>query len=627
MKYGITKKTEKQIYSLNVFEGVDFSKASANVESYRSPNAVNMIRDEVGKVRKRMGYHKILEYLENDKPLPVYGTFLLSDGMIVHAGKYLYKETYSDGAYTRTQLYSDMNEKASSFWQHQSKIYILDGKTFLVTDGKTCEPVSKSAYVPLIKIAGTPSGGGTVLQQVNLISDAWREKATGDGKSTVFQLSFDNLSDEPLIIKKASLSDNVVVWNTLVEGTDFTVNRTLGKVTFSSAPSGPVYGQEDNLDIQAYKDRSELRDRINKCDVMIGFGLNGQENQLFVTGNPDFKNRDFWSGLNDPTYMGDLNYSTLGQDDSAIVCYSKLGTTLATHKDPKSGDIYIREGTVNNDEILYPIKSVINGSGAICKKGSQNMGEPLFITELGVQTITVQDLTLREYEQIRGQRINSKLLQEKNIENAVTCVYKDLYLIAINGHVYTLDRLQKSFEKDTPYSTYQYAAEYWENINANCFCVDGDDLYFGTPEGEVMKFYTDPDSVNSYNDNGKAIDASWELPEFSGDVFFRNKNIKFIAVKLKSASNTGVKIFARISGIWELIHSDFESFGYADFDEWNFAKFNFSTDITPKKAQTKVTIRKEDKVAFSIKNDEINQPFGIYEVAFIYTEKGINKGG
>ena len=249
----------------------------------------------------------------------------------------------------------------------------------------------------------------------------------------------------------------------------------------------------------------------------------------------------------------------------------------------------------------------------------------MFITNLGVQTITIQDYTLKQYEQIRGTRINSKLLAEPGIEKAVSAVWKDLYLIAINGHVYTLDRLQKDYDKNSPYSTFQYAGEYWTNINATCFLENINDLYFGTSDGKVMQFYTNPESSVSYNDDGQAIDAYWTLPEFSGDVFFRNKNVKFVAVKLKSAVRTGIEIAAQIDGEWVVVYEDYSSFSYIDLEDVDFNNFTFSTDRTPKKAQSKVTIRKKDKTAFRLRNNRLGQPFGIYSVAFIYTEKGINK--
>lgn len=621
MQYGQTARAKKQIYEQDVFEGVDFARASSNVEDYRSPDAVNMTRDEVGKVRKRMGYHKILEYTD-----PIYSIHLLNGDFIVHSGTKLYKEEKAGDGYARLELYTSMAEKHSVAVQFNNKLYILDGTNYIVTDGTTAKPVSEDATVPLIKIAGTPQGGGTILQEVNLISNSWREKFTGNGTDKTFQLSFDNLDSKALIVKIAKVTNGVLSWETKKEGTDYTVDRTLGKVTFTTAPSGPVSGQEDNIDIQASKDRTETRNRIFKCDVCIKFGLNGQENQLFVTGNPEFKNVDWYSKVNDPTYFGDLSYSTLGQDDSAIVSYSKLGTDLAAHKDTKSGDIYIRSGSLSSDgNIIYTVKAVINGSGCICKYGSQNIGEPLFITNLGVQTITVQDYTLKDYEQVRGTRINSKLLEEPELEKAISAVWKDLYLVCVNGHVYTLDRLQKNYDKDSPYSTFQYAGQYWTNINAISFLEDINDLYFGTEDGKVMQFYTDVDDPDSYNDDGQSIEAYWTTPEFSGDIFFRNKNVKFVSAKLKSAIRTGVEIEALIDGEWIPIFEDYASFSYIDFNDIDFDVFSFSPDRTPQNAQTKATIRKKDKTAFRFRNKRIGQPFGLYSIAFIYTEKGINK--
>ena len=352
MRYGQTARAEKQIYEVDVFEGIDFSKAPSNVEYFRSPNAVNMTRDEVGKVRKRMGYHLILKY-DN----PIYSINQLNNDFIIHSGTKLYRERLQGNAYVRTEIYSDMAQHISIATQFNGQLYIQDSKHYLVTDGETCKPVREVATIPLIKIAGTPNGGGTILQEVNLLSNAWRELFTGDGSSKTFQLSFDELDNEPLIVKTAKLVENTVTWTTLKEGTDYTVNRTLGKITFTTAPSKPIVGQEDNIDVQASKDRSATASRIEKCDICIKFGMNGQDNQLFVSGNPEFKNIDWHSQVNDPTYFGDLSYSTLGQDDSAIVSYSQLGTDLATHKDEKSGDIYIRRGSLNSDsKIIYKVE-------------------------------------------------------------------------------------------------------------------------------------------------------------------------------------------------------------------------------------------------------------------------------
>lgn len=620
--YRSSAKTQKLPMIYETFGGVDFAKSKGAVSEVNSPQSVNMIRDEIGKVRKRMGYYEEFSF-----PDPVYGIHKLGGDFIVHAGTKLYKEHYSGTAWEQTLLYSAMAEHRSVSAQFESKLYLLDGTTYLMCDGTTCGPVA--GKIPTIKIAGTPEGGGVDYEDVNLLSTFWTQKFAGDDTSLVYQLAFDNLDENPVTCRKSRLDNNTIVWDTLTEGTDFTVDRELGKLTFKNVIGKPFTGGEDRLVVTASKERS--RERIDKCDACVLYGLNGQENQLFVTGNPEHKNKDFWSRLNDPTYFGDLSYSQLGQDNSAIIGYSKLGGYLAAHKDQESGDIYIRGGQLyhddvsNLDKIIYPVTNVLTGSGAIAKYAFANFGEPLFLTKYGIQTITTKELTNRDYEQVRGDRINKRLLAEPNVEDAVGVIYKDFYLVSINGHVYALDRFQKQYEANQANSEFQYTGYYWENVNASCWC-SSDRLYFGTPDGKVMCFYDDETAQTSYNDNGEPIYAEWEFPQFVGRLFWSNKTFKSIFLKLKSAIQTGAKIEVCINGIWEPVKEDYISFGYWDFDYVDFNNLNFSTDTTPKKTREKVKIKKLDKVAWRISNGKLNQPFGIESFGFLYSEKGINKG-
>lgn len=41
---------------MEYFRGIDLLNSPSNVDESRSPAAPNMVRDQVGKVRKRMGY-------------------------------------------------------------------------------------------------------------------------------------------------------------------------------------------------------------------------------------------------------------------------------------------------------------------------------------------------------------------------------------------------------------------------------------------------------------------------------------------------------------------------------------------------------------------------------------------
>ena len=54
VNFSIPKSPSKSIMTIDDFLGVDFSNSPANIDDNKSPNAVILIRDVPGKVRKRM---------------------------------------------------------------------------------------------------------------------------------------------------------------------------------------------------------------------------------------------------------------------------------------------------------------------------------------------------------------------------------------------------------------------------------------------------------------------------------------------------------------------------------------------------------------------------------------------
>ena len=55
-----------------------------------------------------------------------------------------------------------------------------------------------------------------------------------------------------------------------------------------------------------------------------------------LSGNAQYRNYDWYSGMNDPTYWADTAYAVLGTQQSAIVGYSIVNERLAT-------DVYKRQ--------------------------------------------------------------------------------------------------------------------------------------------------------------------------------------------------------------------------------------------------------------------------------------------
>ena len=615
IRYTSASRSPRTPVLYDTFLSVDFAKAASNVKAYHSPDAVNMIRDEYGKVRRRMGYHTVEAYTGR-----IWGVTRYKGKLAVHAGTKL----YYDGA----EVYNAMGENVTQVRHADGKLWLLDGKALLCFDGTTCAPVE--GKVPLVMIAGTPAGGGTQFEQVNLLSDKWTQSYAGDGTSKDYYLMFQNLDASAVEVKKARLSGGALVWDTLTEGEDFTVDRAAGCVTFASAPSEPVVAQEDNVIITASKDRSEQRSRIFSCRSARGFGINGYDNQWFVTGNAEYPNFIWWSGIGDMTYFGDLQYAVLGQDDSAVMGLSAMSTQLVAHKDAASGQSYLLSVfAAELNALTVPqvrVERVIGGSGCIARHACAQFGEPLFLSELGVQAITYRDLTGTEMETMRGERIARRLLSEPGVEDAVAAVYKYVYLVAVNSHVYVLDRLNPQGEANVLSSAYQYNAFYWEHVPAVCFFADGNTLYFGTEDGRVCAFYTDEADPASYNDDGETYAWRWEFPEYVGKLFYRSKAVKYLALRAKAYLRTTVTVDVRVEGQWYEVLTDGASFGYLDLNDLDLSKLNLSTDATPKKTARKHLERHLDKLAFRVRGDALNEPFGLYSFAFEVSERGRHKG-
>lgn len=412
---------KRSVLRIDTFRGVDLRNAPANVALYRSPSAPNMTRADAGKVRKRMGYQAAAQYAG-----AVNGSYVLTRETgrtrLIHAGTNLYQG--------QTLLYSGMANRRSRGWQIQGKLYIQDGEHFLVYDGSTVQPASQGAYVPTVIISRDPTGGGTAYEPINLLQSKWKESFLGTADAVVYQLSFGDLDETAVQVQVLDSGGN---WVSKTEGTDFTVNRTLGQLTFTSPPGvSPVTGR-DNIEVTASKNRDGYPQRILDCTVSILYGVSGAADRLFVSGNPQYPNQDWYSQKGDPTYFGDTWYSVLGQDDSAIVGYSIIGDRLAAHKQASEDgrNVYIRSGQLLDGEAAFPVTGALQGPGAL---GSWTFGylgnEPLFLTSQGICAVTAEDITGEKYSQNRSFYINDQLLEEEDLADACAFVYQNQYLLS-----------------------------------------------------------------------------------------------------------------------------------------------------------------------------------------------------
>ena len=553
---------------------------------------------------------------------------------IYHIGTSFYKDN--------VVLYTGANDAISHSWQFNDNMYIMDGKKMLKwghrdpDDESTpfvLQPVENVAYTPTLTISKDPQGGGQEYEAINLLNPAFIEMftVTEDTKTaTDFYLTFGGLDDT---LVEVWLLNGQGEWTEMTEGAGFSVDRVNGIVHFDSPPGKTPLNGEDNVKIKAYRTVEGYADRINKCKFGTRFGVNGAFDRLFVSGNPDYPNSDWYSEQWDCSYFPDTGYSLLGSSRSAIVGYSIISNYLAAHKDEMEQDlsIVLREGDLVDDKPSFKIINTLQGAGAIATNSFAYLcTEPLFLTRSGLYAVTAQDITGEKYAQSRSFYLNGKLTQEdfSKLQSSFACIFNDMYLLSVDhDRLYILDGLQPiRTDKSEPYATRQYVAFYCNNLPIHYMWEKENRLYFGSQDGMICRFFKDKESQESYNDNGKAIECQWETPDIDGKLFYKNKSLRYIAIRVGSAIATSVEIWVMDRGIWKFIKKD-NSFGrYFSFQHLIFSKVAFSGNKTQKISRTKVRVKRVDKYRLRFVNNELNEPFSLYNIANEYTENGNYKG-
>lgn len=604
----------RRILQIEHFRGIDLNNAPSNVDLSRSPDAPNMVRSETGKVRKRHGYQTEAECF----PARINGVHLRKGVRLVHAGTRLYRSVPGQSAVLLFDGMADCRSRSRLLGQY---LCILDGQRLLLFDGETVKSADDIAYVPTLMISRSPSGGGTLLEPLNMLSRRWYEQFLSNGSDRVYRLTAESLSSDPVVVETLNGSGQWVVMST----GSYSVDRTAGTVTFNTAPTVSPISGHDNVRISVAKDRPEYLRKILGCTVMELYGVGGSPDRLFLSGNPEFPGMDFYSEMGDPTYFGDTWFSNLGQDSARIVGYSIVGNSLITHKrsDDGNGGIIVRTGVMIDNEAAFPIVNTLSGEAAIAPDCFAMLGkEPFFLTSRGIYSITAEELTGERYSQQRSFYIAPALQAESELEHAFAAVWEDFYLLALNGRIYLLDGLQKTYLPAEPYSTHQCECYLWTGLDARVLWLENGRLCFGTSDGRICRFLTGH-SPADYTDDGQPIPAHWDTPDLGGQMFFQNKTFRHIAVRLQSALLTSVTVLVQRKGQWYPILSMTEKFRYFMWDFIDFKNFCFSADRTPKSASSRIRVRKTDKARFRLQNYENGELFGIYSLALEYSENGL----
>lgn len=581
------------------FTGVDFLDEPSLIDIRRSPDALNVwknYRDNQGTcIETRPGYRKIAQ-IGNSK---INGLYIFSlTKAIVHSGTSLYEWTNFPSEPESTDLveiYKEMNNQRSYFNKVNNKLYINDGKNYLVYDGTNLKKVKEEAFIPRTTIGRKAggNGGGETLQDVNLLQPKRINSFVGDGTSKDYYLDAQNIDLTTVTV--------TVNGTKKTENTDFTVDRANGKITFNSAPSSPNLSGEDNVFITFAKTIEGYEDRINKCTKALLF-----DNRLFFTGNPDYPNAVFHSELNNPTYISDLNYYEDGSSDSLITGMTVGNNILWIFKnsDQNNANVFYHEPTLDLEHgKIYPSKQGNVSVG--CYVDSTNFQDDIvYLSRYGLEGVSIEKIDSKQVIAHRSTMVDVKMTNENNYKNSMMVEYQGYLFVLVNGKIYLADSRQKY----ASLNSFEYEWFYWDisKISPTILKEYNDNLYIGANDGSIFM-------LDGTNDNGDTILSYWTTPmdNFGFNNQLKTTNKRGGIAKIKTIPNGLIKIAIKTDKSDEYKFTTQKSANGFKFNDLTFLNFSF---VTTDKSYLvyKIKVKKVNELSLKFYSDEKDKPFGIF---------------
>lgn len=547
-------------------------------------------------------------------------------------GKYEYIDMPIEGKLEKSKSKSFQFEGADG----HSKLYIIGGGRYFQYDGENIVDVKSIAYCPHTVIGRTYEGGGRNKEGVNLLSGSQiysflvSEKeieieysVTEENKTTLtlehYEADIRNLAiyvetsngdkqvygytvsektvtfDTPLVkdakykaiyltwsdektffLKEGVSIDYIKVKGETLSGNDYTYASSTGKITFTVAPKG-IRGREGDDIIFVKFTKALDKSVIEGCSVFDIFG-GRNDTRVFLTGNKDYPNCDWHSGLYDATYFPDTSYTPVGTKNTRIMGYIKQYNTQMIVKEDNAyeASVYLRQFSIDDEgNTAFPIEQGITGIGAISDGtfGYIN-GEAVFLTSKGVVGVEGTNVDYRNLCQARSEKVDSKLTSSGDLRKAFSIDFENkYYLFTDGGRVYVADaRMMYRDALGRP----QYEWFLWDNVYANCAAVFDGRIVFGN-DGRIFEFKK-PGDVNEFTDNNglneKPVESVWETPR----LYFGSISNKKYAPNVFCFCDESVMAKMKIEAIADEREIDlgtFDNTNKIDLSQIYFDRFNF----------------------------------------------------
>ncbi len=596
--------------------GVDYLSTPSRVSARRSPDAKNVYKNylsEAGQaIETRPGLHLLGSIVQSGES-KIYGIHFLAGKALIHCGNKLYIHPAFGGEFNMENVTLAegfvMNNQPSASFLYDGKLYLLDGKNYLVYDGQGLSAVVGT--VPVTSTSAAPNGGGRVAYQgVNYLSDKRKNTFVSDGVSTVYHLDATGIG-----------AVNAVTVNGAAK-TDFTFDAAAGTVTFAVAPAAALTAGVDNVVIEFTKTVAGQAAHITGCTLCKVF-----DNRVFVSGNDGYRGVLFHSALDDVAYFSDEAWYDDGRDNVAIKAIVAAGDSLVCLKADSAPGSKVFFHTAALDDVygkVYPVSESAITLG-VRSAAANFRDEIVYLSPQGLQSVVAGEsgAALKH----KSTLVDRRLLSEAASEAAKIEVWNNYLCILLNGRLYLADsRQQESGE---------YEWYCWEGMglvkddifHAACSMISrGEELLLGTESGDILLFGgTHDDKMVNGAVVPCLIESWWTTPM---DIFDTLTHLKTTAKRggaalVKRIPNSVLKIDVMTDKeSWQNVYAGTtEGFSFDVFLRYlrqeGIEGISFGTGV---RGTVLFEVKRKKIREFSMKfySDEIDKPFGLYEAVIEY---------
>ncbi|WP_216651740.1 hypothetical protein [Paenibacillus sp. NEAU-GSW1] len=566
-----------------------------------------MTLDAEAKPDKRLGYDRIYSSSLGSGKINGMFFFVKKDGttrFLIHHGTVLYTQTGSDQP---VGIYALMANNRSVFFAFNDYVWIMDGTNYLRYDGTSVVTVSSIAYVPTVLVSTPPAGGGTALEDFNLLGSGFKQSFSGNGTAKDFQLALNTLDATPPVTA-------VVNGTTITEGSGLTVNRSTGVVTFTTSPTNGT----NNVVITAYKTVSGKSDTINKVTNYVIFG-GTQDTRVFWYGNPNFPANVYRSGLYDPSYAPENGLIKVGSDaskvvnmiaqyDSCIIVKGNLQNAQATTQNVYDVLIWqLRYELSASGSVSFPVLPLNNQIDSIAKDSMQLIDNtPTWLTSRGVYQLSGTNVKDERNTMHISAKIDRSadgvlvgLLDNTNLVNSVSIDYDKKYILAIQ------DSANTAFVFDYVLGIWLK----WDNIKASCFLEINDYLYFGdNTQGLVYRFKKITEAL-PFNDDGSAINGYIKTKLMNFDTLRYLKTAPRLWLHLKPADISSADLYYTTDQFdtvgLGLFNTEYTNI--FDYSLWDYSNFTYNLTSIPSTQMFKIKAKKFMYLQITLRNPRVNE--------------------